>query len=293
MKQAALFGSEQRRFLEDLPVAAGLAPALGRRHKVGKVQREPRRRRCLRHRRARVTKQGARWRGWCSPTFRTARFDAGRLRARRGRKVRNVERVNLLQHGPQFGLQLGPLIFGLARVLLFDQPAQAPVGEVMHRRIQHESRNQQHQRAGEKAQRLRSMAVARPHPFHTPRERQARKSRESGRQRGHCRRCGADDAREDRDDQDGRGLQREAGKRDAATPRHAPWQRHQHDDHDACPEDDCLRQKQPEGKRETRRDERVQRKMQRIDRRRRDRVAEQHFISDEQQARLPSLRPAA
>ena len=52
---------------------------------------------------------------------------------------------------------------------------------------------------------------------------------------------------------------------------------------DAGPEDDRLREEQPERKREARRDERVQRKMQRIDRRRRDRVAEQHFVADEQQ----------
>ena len=71
MEQAALFGSEQRRFLENLPVAARLAPALRRRDIVGKVQREPRREPALRRRRARVTKRGARWRGWCSPTFRT------------------------------------------------------------------------------------------------------------------------------------------------------------------------------------------------------------------------------
>ncbi len=37
----------------------------------------------------------------------------------------------------QLGLQLGPLIFGLARVLFFDQAPQAAIGEMMHRRVQH------------------------------------------------------------------------------------------------------------------------------------------------------------
>ena len=111
-------------------------------------------------------------------TFRRGGFEA------RGRNLRNVDGVDLLKNVPQLALELGALILRLARVFLLDEPAQATVREMVDRRVQHVSRNQQDQRAGEQSQGLRGVAVARPHPDHAPGNDEARESRED---RGRCR----------------------------------------------------------------------------------------------------------
>ena len=73
------------------------------------------------------------------------------------------------------------------------------------------------------------------------------------------------------------------GQRDTAGARVTPGNRHQHDSQNARPEDDRLRQDQADSEREPGRHDGMQREMQRIDRRRGDGVAEQHFVADEQQ----------
>ena len=123
VEQPALFGAERRRLLENLPLTAGLAPALGRRYVVGQVQSETAGKQADQGRRARAKTPAARWPDPCATTAEAP--GSMRVTCGRGGRVRSghVEAIDLLQNGRELLLQLRPLVGRLARVLLFDEAA--------------------------------------------------------------------------------------------------------------------------------------------------------------------------